>query len=374
MGPKCQTKNLSQLFPRSLLLSATPLRCCKFFRPSISFVVQINEQKQKLFKWPRPSRWLRWMAHKINIPFSTLSGWLLPTYYLGYAKNQNAEILLEIRWLYNWKSHHDFGICFRFWWVCVCAFEQIQKRLITTLRLLKSPDICKRCIGLWAIVLLSSFILTAIFSQISSCVDSIAGNWIGSNWTLDGAREDEPSGRAYMNKWSTHVLYMNTSSSCSWKSNRFIWIRCDCRVICLWCARNRRVDYCHVMYVYVLRLICLHSMVFSMTFTMPPPPLCVCVCLHIYGSPYNICIFYEITSQTFDKHILTCFKLLPFSQRNATVGRASNSSTFNQCLLIEIFVHRAESLLSSSVFFCFIHLARQFRWYFTSWWRIHARR
>lgn len=144
---------------------------------------------------------------------------------------------------------------------------------------------------------------------------SIAWNvldWIGSNWNQrekEGMEEWEgkQSGLAYMNKWSTHVLYMNTSSSSSsWKSNRFIWIRCDCRVICLWCARKKSTGWLLprnvCIYIFAIDLPSFDS--FFDDFYDANVCLCVCagvcVCVYIFGCPYIICIFYEITSQTFE--------------------------------------------------------------------------
>lgn len=79
--------------------------------------------------------------------------------------------------------------------------KQIQKRLITTLRLLKSPDTSS--IGLWAIVLSVSFILTAIF--VNQCIGQNGRNvfYIGF-WRLVSR-----TGRAYhMNKWSNAMFYI----------------------------------------------------------------------------------------------------------------------------------------------------------------------
>lgn len=130
-----------------------------------------------------------------------------------------------------------------------CALVQTNPKTINynVLRLLKSPDISYCSLGYCSVG--EFHILTAIFSQISVLVLMV--DWSNCYIFIGG--------RPRMNKWSTHVLYMNTSSSSSWKSNRFIWIRCDFSDDMfvnhkLWCVRNRRVDYCHVIYVCAIDL------------------------------------------------------------------------------------------------------------------------
>lgn len=66
------------------------------------------------------------------------------------------------------------------------------------------------------------------------------------------------------------------------------------------------------MYV---RLICVHSTAFSDDYDDDELYTHICACVYLSLTLYvYIVYFYEITSQTFGKHTLICFKLLP-SQR-----------------------------------------------------------
>lgn len=131
-------------------------------------------------------------------------------------KIQSGNVIRNSIDLQLWIAPRFCGICCRFLcvYVCVCIRSKpIQRRLITTLR----PSKISRysgAIGLWAIVLLVSFILTAIFANQCSAGQSDEMYYIGfdanesarlsKNWAMG----EWDGGRSRMNKWSTHVLYI----------------------------------------------------------------------------------------------------------------------------------------------------------------------